>query len=65
MSIGKSTEVLTPDIQSFNLFLNQPEVTELYKAELSGNYDNDKSDRIETQYKGPQYGLRAPPVSRC
>lgn len=65
MSIGKSTEVLTPDIQSFNLFLNQPEVTELYKAELSGFYDIEKSERIVTQYKSPQYGLRAPPVSFC
>lgn len=65
MSIGKSTEVLTPDIQSFNLFLNQPEVTELCKAELSGFYDIEKSERIVTQYKGPLYGLRAPPVSRC
>ena len=63
MSIGKSAKVLTPNIQSFILFLSQPEEKELYKAELLGFYDIEKSERIETQYKGPQYGLRAPPVA--
>ena len=63
MSIGKSAKLLTPNIQSFILFLSQPEEKELYKAELLGFYDIEKSERIETQYKGPQYGLRAPPVA--